>query len=613
MSHHVLLLLVGIGVLSLGAQWLAWKLRVPAILFLLASGLAVGPATGLLDPDALFGELLFPFISLAVSVILFEGSLTLRFEDISGHGRVVSRLITWGVLILWLFVACFSHYFVGLTWSLAFLFGAIMTVTGPTVIMPMLQAVRPSPAVARILQWEGILVDPLGAILAVLTFAVIMATQITTTWLDVGLLLLQMLGAGFGLGAGAGFLWGRALRRYWVPKFLHNVATLLVVFAVYALADSFAAESGLLAVTVMGVWLANTRGLHIRELLDFKESLSILLISGLFIVLAARLEFEQLSAVGWPALAVMMGIQFIARPIKVMLCSYGAKLTMPERLILCWIGPRGIIAAAISAVFALKLEAEGVAGAELLVPMAFVVITGTVVLQSLTARPIARALNVVEPEPEGVLIYGANAFSVALAKVLQAADFRVVVSHTDWDSLREARMAGVPTYYGNPMSTHAEKTLDLAGIGRLFAVSRNAEMNQLSCTYFAHDFGRPNVYLLPVSLDEKANGSTKHEPSLALPGRRLFPEDVSLSKLLSLMSHGADIRTTRISEDYSFEQFLLEHPSRIVLLAFSDKGKIEAYQSRLPSVIAKGWTVVSLAVESEAVAGLQTEKAGPVE
>ncbi len=599
MSHHTLLLLAGIGILSLSAQWMAWRLRVPAILFLLGFGLVMGPGIGLLKPDELFGDLLFPFISLSVAVILFEGSLTLQFDEIRGHGVVVRRLITWGVAIIWVSVACFSHWFVGMDWQLAFLFGAIMTVTGPTVIMPMLQAVRPTPAVARILRWEGILVDPLGAILAVLTFTVIIASQMTNTWLEVATLFLRMLISGLLFGCVVGFLWGRALRRYWVPKFLHNVATLLVVFALYAIADTFAPESGLLAVTVMGVWLANTRGLHIRELLDFKESLSILLISGLFIILAARLDFAQLQAVGWPALMVMLGIQFLARPVKVMLCSLGTKLTWNERLILGWIGPRGIIAAAISAVFALRLEQEGVAGAELLVPMAFVVIAGTVVLQSLTARPLAKILGVVEPEPEGVLFFGSNAFSRALAGVLRDAGFRVLISDSDWNSLRKARMASIPTYYGNPMSNHAERTLELAGIGKLFAVSRNEEMNQLACTYFAHEFGRQNVYMLPIALETNDNEQDKHTPSVNLPGRRLFSGDVSLSKVLSYVSGGAELKTTRLTEGYSYEQFKQDKGNRIVLLAFREKDKIEAYSPRLDAMLDKGWTIVTLAPAGE--------------
>jgi CPA1 family monovalent cation:H+ antiporter len=598
MSHQVLLILVGIGILSLISQWLAWRLRVPAILFLLSAGVALGPVTGVLDPDELFGDLLFPFISLSVAVILFEGSLTLNREEIRGHGLVVRRLISWGVLIIWVLVAGMAHWIVGMEWPLAFLFGAIMTVTGPTVIMPMLQAVRPTRAVANILRWEGILVDPLGAILAVLTFTVILASQMATSWFEVFTLLLRMLASGLILGGVAGLLWGQALRRFWVPQFLHNVATLLVVFAVYAIADTIASESGLLAVTVMGAWLANTSRLHIRELLDFKESLSILLISGLFILLAARLNFEQLEAVGWTALLVMLCIQFIGRPFKVFLCTLGSNLRWQERATLAWIGPRGIIAAAISAVFAERLAAQNVAGAELLVPLTFVVIVGTVVLQSITARPLARALGVTEPEPEGVLILGANAFSTALAKVLKDAEFNVVIAHSDWDGLRQARMAGIPTFYGNPMSDYAERTLDLAGIGRLFAMSRNAELNRLACAYFSRDFGRREVFALPVSVEEGEITNGKHTPSMELPGRRLFAEDVSLSKLLSYMSRGAEIRTTRLTENFSFEDFLAQGNSeRILLLAWSDKGKLAPYSPRWKNILAAGWTVASLALE----------------
>jgi CPA1 family monovalent cation:H+ antiporter len=598
MHHHVLLLLVSIGLLSLGSQWLAWRLRVPAILFLLLSGLLLGPTLEVLDPDALFGDMLFPFISLSVAVILFEGSLTLNREEIRGHGAVVRRLITWGVLIIWVAVAGLSHWFVNLEWPLAFLFGAIMTVTGPTVIMPMLRAVRPTAAVANILRWEGILVDPLGAILAVLTFTVVIASQVSTTGTEVALLLLRMLASGLILGAAAGSLWGLALRRHWVPKFLHNVATLLVVFAVYAVADLFAQESGLLAVTVMGAILANTRGLHIRELLDFKESLSILLISGLFILLAARLDFGQLAALGWPALLVMLGIQFVARPVKMFLCTLGAKLSWQERVTLAWIGPRGIIAAAISAVFALRLEEYGVAGAELLVPLSFVVIAGTVVLQSVTARPLANALGVAQPEPEGVLIEGANSFSQALAQVLKDAGFRVVIAHGDWESLREARMKGIRTYYGNPMSEHAERTLDLTGIGKLFAMSRNTELNKLACTYFARDFGRDRVYLLPVSLDARESGSSKHGTSLELPGRRLFGADVSLSKVLTYMSQGAEIKTTRLTESYDFAQLQEEKNGRILLVAWNEKGKLEPYSERWKGMLDKSWTVASLVTKT---------------
>jgi CPA1 family monovalent cation:H+ antiporter len=597
MNHNLMLILVFIGLLSLASQWLAWRLRVPAILFLLASGILLGPVTGWLDPDAFFGDLLFPFVSLAVAVILFEGSLTLNREEIRGHGSVVRNLITVGVVIIWLSVAAFTHWIIGASWQLSMLFGAIMTVTGPTVIMPMIQAVRPNRTIANILRWEGILVDPLGAILAVLVFAVILASQTVPTLLGVGGLLVKMLATGLILGGGAGYLWGVVLRRFWVPSYLQNVATLLIVFTVYAFADLIEAESGLLAVTVMGIWLANTRGISIEGILDFKESLSILLISGLFIILAARLDFDQLRAVGWPALLVMLGIQFVGRPVKVFICALGSSLTWQERAALAWIGPRGIIAAAISAVFALRLEEQGVADAGLLVPLAFVVIVGTVVLQSLTAGPLSRLLGVTLPEAEGVLIVGANPLATALAKTLKENDIAVVVSHSNWDGLRPARMAGISTFYGNPMSDHADRTLDLTGIGKLFAVSRNGDFNQLACAYFAGDFGRENVYALPVSLEAGAAASDKHALAEGVGGQRLFGADASLSKLLSLISKGAEIRTTRLTANFSYEDFLKRPgPERIPLVAWNDKGRLVPFSTGDRWHPAEGWVIASLAL-----------------
>ncbi|MDG1944645.1 MAG: sodium:proton antiporter [Halioglobus sp.] len=599
MHHHVMLALVGIGMLSLASQWLAWRFRIPAILFLLASGLVLGPATGLLNPNELFGDLLFPFISLSVAVILFEGSLTLKFEEIRGHGKVVRNLITVGVVVTWLTIAVFTHYIIGTNWQLAFLFGSIMTVTGPTVIMPMLQAVRPNQNIANILRWEGILIDPVGAILAVLTFTVILASQASTTAGEILGLLLTLVGGGLLVGGGAGYLWGLALRSNWIPRYLQNVATLLIVFAVYALADVIENESGLLAVTVMGVWLANTPRLHTEDILDFKESLSILLVSGLFILLAARVDFEQLRAVGFPALLVMLGIQFIARPLKVFICSIGSKLTWQERLTIAWIGPRGIIAAAISAVFALRLEAQGASDASLLVPLTFVVIVGTVVLQSLTARPLARLLKVALPEPEGVLIVGANPMTAALAETLHEAGFSVVVSHSNWDGLRAARMAGITTFYGNPMSDHADRTMDLAGIGKLFAMSRNTDYNHLACAYFSGEFGRQNVYALPVAIDAAESTGGKHAPTRSFRGRRLFDQDVSLSKMLSLLSQGATIKTTLITDTFSYEDYLARaQGTRIPLTAWNQKGQLTAFRPELDWQPSDGWTVASLALDS---------------
>jgi hypothetical protein len=426
----------------------------------------------------------------------------------------------------------------------------------------------------------------------------VLASQFSSALDEILLQLARLLGVGVFLGGAFAYAWGVALRRGWIPQFLQNVATLLIVFALFAFADTVEQESGLLAVTVMGVWLANMRGVPVDDILDFKESLSILLISGLFILLAARLNFAQLQAVGWPALIILFAIQFLARPLKVLLCSMGSSLSWQEKTTIAWIGPRGIIAAAISAVFAVRLEENGIAGASFLVPLTFAVIVGTVVFQSLTARPLARILGVATPEPEGVLIVGANPLAFAIADLLTNNDFRVLVSYNSWPNLKAARMAGIETYHGNPVSDHAERTMDLTGIGKLFAISRNPELNHLACAHFTHQFGRRNVYSLPVSVGDADASVDKHAPAHNIRGRRLFTAEDSLSKFQSLLSEGAVLKTTSLTDEYDYETYQTSNGgTRVPLLAWNAKGELIPMSVDSDWEPSSGWTVASLELE----------------
>ncbi|MCG8673001.1 MAG: cation:proton antiporter, partial [Pseudomonadales bacterium] len=318
MGSHVVFALAMVGVFGLACQWVAWRVRLPAILFLLVMGIMLGPITGVLNPDELFGELLFPLVSLAVAVILFEGSLTLKFDDIRETQDVVFRLVTVGVVVSWAVITLFTWQVIGLSWQYATLFGALVVVTGPTVIVPMLRTIRPNRQITNILRWEGILIDPIGALLAVLVYDFIVASNTGgNEWLTVLAVFSKILLVGFSIGFIAGYSVGTLLRSPSMPKFLHNVFVLISVFAAFAIANELQEESGLLAVTLMGVWLANMRDVPVDRILNFKESLSLLLISGLFIVLGARLQLSELVTLGWPALLVLLLIQFVAQPLKV--------------------------------------------------------------------------------------------------------------------------------------------------------------------------------------------------------------------------------------------------------------------------------------------------------
>ena len=293
LSEHLMLTIAAITLIGGACQWLAWRLRLPAIVFLLLTGIVIGPVTGWFDPDALLGPLLFPFVSLSVAVILFEGSLTLKFSEIRGIETVVRRFVTSGTLVTWSVTTIAARLIADLSWELATLFGAFMVVTGPTVIVPMLRTVRPTANIANILRWEGIIIDPIGALLAVLVFEFVVSAGAGDALGATVLAFISVIAVGTASGLAAGYALGEALRRDWLPTYLYNTITLAAVFCSFSVSNAFIEESGLLAVTVMGIYLGNRRGVPIDEILSFKESLSLLLITVLFILLAARLDLDH--------------------------------------------------------------------------------------------------------------------------------------------------------------------------------------------------------------------------------------------------------------------------------------------------------------------------------
>lgn len=578
-----------LGIVSLFCQWLGWKLRLPAILPLLVSGLLLGPAFGLLDPDELFGDLLFPIISLGVAVILFEGSLTLNFKEIKSHGRMVTSLVTVGAAITWACVTLASYALVGFSWEIAMLFGALVVVTGPTVIVPMLRSVRPTSKLASILRWEGIVIDPLGALIAVLVFEYIAFSSESGNHVLTALGL--MLSVGFGLGALAGYLVGIVLRKNLLPHYLQNTAVLTIVLGVFVGSNLLQEESGLLTVTVMGIWLANMRGVDIADILEFKETLTVLLISALFILLAARLDSAAVLDLGFGGLGLLLVVMFVARPLSVWVSALGSSLKSADKWFLSWVAPRGIVAAAVSSLFAIKLENLGYAGAEHIVPLVFLVIIGTVVIQSLTAGSWAKWLGVSAGSNQGLLIFGASRFSRDLAKVLQGKQIRVVLADTNWDNIRLARMDNIPVYFGNPASEHAETYLDLTGIGRVFIISPYRQLNPLVNFHFQDVYGVNKVF----GLNNSEPGSARHQMSETYVKQlSLFGEQVSYAKLSSLVARGAVIKTTNITENFTFGHFLQRYGDGALPLLYIKDKKLHVITANTGAAIPADVELVSL-------------------
>ena len=607
-----LTLLAGIGLLTALAQWAAWRARLPAILFLLIVGMVVGPVTGLLDPDALFGDLLFPLISLSVAVILFEGSLTLKFSELREIGSTVRNLVTLGALLTWIITAVIVHWVVGFDYALAALFGAMVVVTGPTVVMPMLRTVRPVRKVANILRWEGIVIDPIGALLAVLAFDFYIAVRKVAALESIVALFLTLLAAGVALGLVAGYGLGAILRRHWLPEYLRSSFTLLIVFATFAIAELIAHESGLLAVTVFGIVLANQRDVEVDDILDFKESLTLLLIGGLFILLAARIELTGLVAMGWPALLVVAGIIFVARPVSVLLSTIRSGLNFRERIMIAWIGPRGIVCAAVAAIFAIRLEAMGAANADLLVPLAFLVIIGTVVLQSLTAKPLAGMLGVRDPAPAGYLIVGGG-LARLLGSAIKRHGLRVVIADNNRDAIRQARMEELDTYHGNPVSEHAGRHLDLSGIGNLISMSGRPNMDLVNALHFRGIFGARHIYELWSR--ERDKQKDKERPSDRLMGARLFGEDMNYETMNTLMRDGWVTRATELTEAFGYDDYLETSLERygsapVLLFAVDGTGKLHLATESRDWVPDEGWQVISLVDQKQVIKSESEQEVG---
>lgn len=579
-----------IGVMSIFSQIIAYKIKIPAILPLLITGLILGPGIGALDSDVLFGDLLFPIVSLSVAIILFEGALSLNFHDLGSHGKSVRNLCTIGTLISWIVVAPAAHYIMGVSWEMAFLFSAIVTVTGPTVVIPMIRAVRPSNNVSQILRWEGIIIDPIGALLAVLVFEYIIVSN--NAFAHTLFVFGKTIVIGTVIGLALGFILGKVLQKSLIPEYLVNTTVLIAVLGGFELSNIMAHESGLLAVTIMGIWLANKRDIDIDSILEFKETLSVLLISGLFIILAARVEISALLDIAWSGVALLLVMLFVARPINVFLSTRGSKLRWQEKVLITWMAPRGIVAAAVSALFALKLELVGFEQADMLVVLVFFVIVFTVTFQSLTSTWVAKILGEREPAATGFLIFGGGRFGRMLAKELINLDYVVKYADTNWDAVAAARMDGIPTYFGNPSSEHARRTMDLVGIGKVLVLSPYKQLNPQVTQYFQYVLGNDKVFGISLGDKKSFEGHLPSEKYLKSLG--LF-NDTSYSKVASEISKGANIKKTPLTETFSYEDYKAKYTENCLpLFCIDEKGHIKLNTSKVDFKPGAGSQVVSL-------------------
>lgn len=596
MSEEVLIELASIVVLGIVAQWLAWRLRFPSILFFLIIGFLAGPVTGFLHPDELMGELLLPIVSISVALILFEGGLTLRLGELRDVGRVVIILIIIGAIITWIIASLAAYYVLNLDLRISILLGAILIVTGPTVIGPLLSHVRPLKRVSTILKWEGILIDPIGAILAVLVFEAIIAEEISAAGKLIFLGIAKTLVIGGIIGFGMAKLLVFLLKEFLIPDILQESVAFVMVIAAFVLSNIFQSESGLLAVTLMGLFMDNQKHVSIKHIIEFKENLRVIIISSIFILLAARLQLSDFENFDL-AIFVFVGVLiFVARPVSVFISTLGSNLNWRERTFISWMAPRGIVAAAVSSVFAFKLSLTGIEGSEILVPVTFFVIVVTVMVYGLTASPMAKFLKVAQAKPQGVLIVGAHQWARSIAKTLIEMEINVIMVDTNRSNISAARLEGFSAFLGSILSEHISNELNLDGIGRLMALTPNDEANSLAALHMADAFERGEMYQL-TPLSEKSGKEMEYSPK-HLRARFLFGEGMNYYHLNSLFQSGWILKSTRISDEFSFEEMKKYYDQQIIpFFLIDESGKL--FISTMENLIepGPGDTVTALVLE----------------
>lgn len=599
MHEHLLLGVAAVVVLGVLAQWLAWRLRLPSILLLLMIGLVAGPMTGLLSPEEVLGDLLFPLVSLAVGYILYEGGLSLRVKELREVGVVVLSLTSIGVAVTWVLGALAARFLLQLPWPLAILLTAVLVVTGPTVIGPLLRQIRPKGKTMAILKWEGILIDPIGAVLAVLVFEAILSGQLQQAPLLIvqGVLITALVGVVIGLLA-AGLMW-LLLSRYWVPDQLHNGVSLMFVTLAFVLSDLLHPESGLLAVTVMGFALANQKQVPIKQIEEFKKSVRDLLIAGLFIILAARLSWADFAQIVWWRGALFVAfLVLLVRPAAVFISTLRADLSVKEKTFLSWMAPRGIVAAAVASLFALRLDEAGFAGSEALVSLTFLVILSTVVIYGLTASPLARWLGIAEDDPQGILFMGADSLVRALAQLLQTHGVPVVLADSNYRNHSAARMAGLKSYYGKMLDESVLESIDMAGIGRFLAMTPNDEANALAVLHFGEELGRSEAFQLQAG--DAVDQSAEQRVPRHLHGRILFQPALTCAQLHTLFDEGAQLKSTPLTQEFTYQDFQANYPGTAVSLFLINKnGRLDIFAADGEVVPRAGDTLISLVAEPE--------------
>nr|WHW29274.1 putative sodium:proton antiporter [uncultured bacterium] len=497
--------------------------------------MVAGPITGWVEPDALLGDLLFPAVSLGVGILLFEGGLALRRTEIAEVGPAVARLVLIGALFTWIFGSIAVSLLFDIKTSHALLIASILVVSGPTVVLPLLRLVNVRPTSAAMLKWEGILIDPVGALLAVIVLEAVLGSNELVSILT---RIVLTLGVGGAIGYGAQRALTEALSRHWIPDRLHNAVVLMSVVTAFVLAEQVQSEGGLMATTAMGVAMANQSRTPVGHIVSFQEDLGVLVLGALFILLGARVDLDALVEYLPRSLALLALLVLVGRPLAVWLSTIGTSVPRNDRMFLASMAPRGIVAAAVASLFALELDHEGTEIPQL-VPVVFTIIIGSVVIYSISAGTMARLSKVARAEATGVALVGGAPWVLDMAEALTELDVPVLVITAEEDEIEAAISRGLFVYSGRLESEDLVIAAEGVGVGTALALSDRADRNDLAKLRFVELIGRANVFVLPSGNHEESHSSTHSHAE----GRRPFGPETTYNTIEAELAAGSLIRS----------------------------------------------------------------------
>ena len=542
-----IVIVIVIGIFS---QWLAWRIQWPSIVIMSVAGLIIGPMMGLINPKEALGELYSPLISLSVAVILFEGSTSLDVRELKGISKSVLRIITFGVFLAWIGGSFAAHFIAGLSLEVAFIIGGLFVVTGPTVIIPLLRQAKLKPRTAAVLKWEGIVVDPVGPLLALFAYEIIkFYIYPNFHFVDFIQFFIGAILAGF-VGYIMGLLISLLVSKGLFPEYLKSPIILSFVLLCFAIAEVMMLETGMLAVTVMGLTLARTKNYahSIGSIGHVVENISVFLTSTVFILLTASLTRETILTIfSWPIITFVLAMLFLVRPLSIWISTIGTELTHQEKTLIGWIAPRGIVALTVSGYFAELLINDGYLGASILTALTFALVFITVCAHGFTIGPLARYLGLASTEKPGVLIVGASSFAIAFANHLNNLKMPVLISDKSEDRIKQANHLGIKTYHGEILAEHSEYEVDLTPYDTILAMTGDAAYNALVCQTYAPEFGYNNTYAVSVRPNDKT-------VQVSLKAHILFGKNESFRELNRKVNIGYRIKNIEIKKKESFSK-----------------------------------------------------------